>query len=280
MDVRVAIIPAAGLGTRILPYSKEIPKEMLPVIIKSKTTIIVKPVLHYIFDALYDVGFRIYYFIVGRGKRVIENYFTPDWNYVEYLIKHNKEELAEVLKKFYEKLERSEIVMINQPYPKGFGDAILRTKTIMIDNNFLVHAGDDIVYPDHALNIVNLLQHYKKLNPDAIFLYDRSEHPERYGVVIGEEYGNIIKVDDVIEKPSRPPSNNVIVAIYIFNKKIYHALEKTRPLQGEHQLTDAIRYIIKYGGKVYAIKVMGKRLDLGTPEYYLEALKTFVNENM
>ncbi len=278
MYLRSAVIPAAGLGTRMLPYSKEVPKEMLPVIIRDKKSVIVKPVLHYIFDALYDAGFRRYYFVVGRGKRLIEDYFTPDWNYVDYLAKIGKEYLAELLTSFYKRLEKVEIIMINQPYPRGFGDAILRTKSFMVDDVFLVHAGDDIIYPEHRQTIQELIFYYNKFRPKAVFLYDESIHPERYGVIIGEEHNGVLHVYDVIEKPSKPPSNKVIIAIYIFDKEIYDALIYTKPKNGEHQLTDAIRYLIKKGEKVYAIKVRGKRLDLGTPEYYLEALRVFVEE--
>jgi len=126
VKITSAVIPAAGLGTRMLPYSKEIPKEMLPVITGYKKNVMVKPVLHYIFDALYDIGFRRFYFIVGRGKRLIEDYFTPDWNYVDYLLKVGKESLAKLLADFYKEIEATEIIMINQPYPRGLGDAIFK----------------------------------------------------------------------------------------------------------------------------------------------------------
>jgi len=263
----------------MLPYSKEIPKEMLPVIIQCEKGVVVKPVLHYIFDALYDVGFRRFYFIVGRGKRLIEDYFTPDWNYVDYLLKVGKESLAKLLADFYKEIEATEIIMINQPYPRGLGDAILRTRSFMVDDVFLVHAGDDIIYPNHGQCINELITHYYKFRPKAVFLYTESVHPERYGVIVGEEHDGVIYVQDVIEKPLRPPSNRVIVAIYIFDKEIYNALENTRPCKGEHQLTDAIKYLIRKGEDVHAIKVRGKRLDLGTPEYYLEALSIFVEKN-
>ncbi len=280
MKIRSVVIPAAGLGTRMLPYSKEIPKEMLPVIIRDKNGILVKPVLHYIFDALYDIGFRRFYFVVGRGKRLIEDYFTPDWNYVDYLYKNGKEFLAKLLVDFYKRLENTEIIMINQPYPRGFGDAVLRTRSFMVDEVFVVHAGDDIVYPSHSLCIYSLVLHYEKYRPKAVFLYDESPYPQRYGVIVGEEHNDIIYVYDVIEKPSEPPTNKVIVAVYVFDREIYEALISTRPDKGEHQLTDAIRYMIKKGEEVHAIRVKGKRLDLGTPEYYLEALKVFVEENI
>jgi len=87
VSIMAAIVPAAGLGSRLLPFSKEVPKEMLPLIVRTDYHIIVEPG---IFDSLYKAGFRKFYFIVGRGKRVIEDYFTPDWNYVDFLLKKGK----------------------------------------------------------------------------------------------------------------------------------------------------------------------------------------------
>lgn len=279
MCIEAAVIPAAGLGTRLLPYTKGIPKEMLPIIVKENNRILVKPALQYIFESLYDSGIRRYYFIVGRGKRVIEDYFTPDYQYIEFLEEMGKKELASILKRFYERIENSEIIMINQPLPRGFGDAVLRTRSFMTNNLFIVHAGDDIIYPNHAESIKALINHYRRFQPKIAFLYDYSDHPERYGVIVGEEIGDYIVVEDVIEKPLRPPSNKVVIAIYIFDKDIYDALNEVRPKTGEHQLTDAIRYLLKKGESVHAVRVNGRRLDLGTPQYYLDALKAFVQEN-
>ena len=276
--MHTAIITAAGLGTRMLPFSKEIPKEMMPLIVKMSSCVIVKPVLHYIFDSLYEVGFRKFYLIVGRGKRIIEDYFTPDWSYVEFLLKNGKEHLAKMLIEFYERIEKCDIVMVNQPSPRGFGDALLRSRPFMTDSVFLVHAGDDIIYPNHVDSIRRLVGHYREYRPKVAFLYDVSDTPERYGVIVGEDRDGYIEVEDVVEKPSKPPSNSVVVAIYIFDQDIYDALEKTRPMRGEHQLTDAIRYLIRRGEKVHAVRVQGRRLDLGTPDQYFRALKTMVEE--
>ena len=278
MRLSTAVITAAGLGTRMLPFSKEVPKEMMPLIVKSDNGVVVVPVLHYIFESLYGAGFRKFYFVVGRGKRVIEDYFTPDWNYVEFLRRSERDHLAIVLARLYEKLESCDIVMINQPSPRGFGDAVLRTRSFMVEDAFLVHAGDDIIYPSHVDNVRRLVEHYYRYRPKAVFLYDVSSTPERYGVIVGRERDGYVDVIDVVEKPSEPPSNKVIVAIYIFSRDVYNALERTRPRQGEHQLTDAIRYLIRRGESVHAIRVSGRRLDLGTPDQYFRALRVMVEE--
>jgi len=278
MGVENAVLTVAGLGTRMLPFSKEVPKEMMPLIVRSANGIAIMPVLHYIFDSLYEVGFRKFYFVVGRGKRVVEDYFTPDWSYVELLQRVGKDSSARILIEFYEKVEQCSIVMVNQPSPRGFGDAVLRTRPFMIEDVFLVHAGDDITYPNHVDNVKRLIEHYYRYRPKAVFLYDVSSNPERYGVIVGREANGYIEVEDLVEKPAKPPSNRVVVAIYIFDQDIYDALDKTRPIQGEHQLTDAIKYLIKRGEKIHAVRVSGKRLDLGSPDQYYHALKTMVEK--
>jgi len=277
-NIESAVLTVAGLGTRMLPFSKEVPKEMMPLIVRTTNGVAVVPILHYIFDSLYDAGFRRFYLVVGRGKRVVEDYFTPDWGYVEFLQRAGRDSLARMLTEFYEKVEQCDIVMVNQPSPKGFGDAVLRTRPFMAEEAFLVHAGDDIIYPNHVDNLKRLLEHYYRHRPKLVFLYDVSSNPERYGVIVGREADGYMEVDDIIEKPERPPSNRVVVAIYIFDRDIYNALDEIRPIQGEHQLTDAIRYLSKRGERIHAIRVSGRRLDLGTPDQYFHALKNIVEE--
>jgi len=272
-------LPAAGLGTRMIPYSKEIPKEMLPIIIRDKDGYVVKPILHYIYDCLYDIGVRTFYFIIGKGKRVIEDYFTPDWDYIDLLLKKGKVREASLLNDLYNKLENSNILMINQPYPKGFGDAILRAGDFVTSDRFIVHVGDDITYPNHVENLIRMIKHFEEKNPKALLLYTWSQHPERYGVLIGEDKGEYMVVKDIVEKPSKPPSNNVVVGVYVFDKTIFRALEETKPADGgEHELTDAIKKLIVEGYEVHALKSEGIRLDIGSPEYYYEALKILLKQ--
>ncbi|MCS7365577.1 MAG: sugar phosphate nucleotidyltransferase [archaeon GB-1867-035] len=275
MIVKSAIIPAAGLGTRMLPYTKEVPKEMLPVVVKTDASFEFKPVLHFIFDALYDVGVRYFYFIVGRGKRIIEDYFTPDWKYVEHLEHIGKSKLADRLRVFYNKLEKCNILMVNQPVPRGFGDAVLRAAPFMASEPFFIHAGDDILYPNHSSNLSMMIDHYEKHGLDGVLLYEKVDNPELYGVIVGEEIGDYIVVERVVEKPKFSPSNNAIVAVYLFNGSLFHALKETKPKSGEHQLTDAIDYLLRSEKQIHALKIKGSRVDLGLPEHYLRALKLF-----
>jgi len=124
--IRKVVIPAAGLGTRLFPATKEQPKEMLPIFSTATNgDVSVKPVVQMVFEQLYDVGFREFCYVVGRGKRGIEDHFTPDSNFVRLLEGMGKNGQATELEDFYEKLRTSTIMWVNQPEPKGFGNAVL-----------------------------------------------------------------------------------------------------------------------------------------------------------
>ena len=278
--MKTAVLTAGGLGVRMLPLSIAIPKEMTPLIIAKNSHLFPIPALHYIFDSLYETGFRRFYIVVGRGKHTIEEYFFPNKNLLRFVEKSGQKHLAKFLSNTYGKMKNCQIATIYQQFPKGFGDAVLRTKDFMVEDSFLLHAGDDITYPNHIMNINALLSHHLKNKPKISFLCEKARFPERYGVIIGEDKGDYIDVTDVLEKPTKPPSNNVVIAVYVFDRDIYNALEATKPRKGEHQLTDAIRYLIRRGEKVHAIKISGYRLDLGSPDTYLEALKVLVKANM
>jgi len=275
---KISVIPAAGLGTRLLMATKEVPKEMLPVFDAGPAGYLcVKPLLQVIYEKLYDVGFRTFCFIVGRGKRAIEDHFSCDWEFVRYLESRGKTRHAEELASFYKRLERSTIMFVNQPEPKGFGDAIYRVKELTRSEPFLVHAGDDLVLSSENSHIVRLMRVFYEKKADAAFLIEEVEDPRRFGVIRGvKESPGVYRVVDVVEKPETPPSRMAIVAIYVFNDSIYDALEKTGPgYGGEIQLTDAIGRLIIDGGRVFAVKLLPdeKRIDISTPDSYWNALR-------
>jgi UDP-glucose pyrophosphorylase (EC 2.7.7.9) len=139
--LKKAVITAAGLGTRLLSETKELPKEMLPIFQRVNGELALKPLLQVIFEQLYDVGIRDFCFVIGRGKRSIEDHFTPDWDFLEYLLKAGKELAAKSIEIFYKKVEDSNISWVNQPQPRGFGDAVLRAeKFVANDNLWLLQA--------------------------------------------------------------------------------------------------------------------------------------------
>ena len=133
------VITAAGRGTRLLPFTKEMPKEMMPIFSKSFTNKkVVMPLLQYVFEQMYTMGFRNYCFVVGRDKRSIEDHFTPH----ESFLKEITVDYRNYMKKFYKKLESSDLIWINQNKPLGFGDAVKRTEKYVGKEDFIVHAGD------------------------------------------------------------------------------------------------------------------------------------------
>ena len=275
--LRKAVVPAAGLGTRLLTATKEMPKEMLPIFSRGVGgSLVLKPMLQAIFEQLYDAGFREFCFIVGRGKRAIEDHFNKDSGFLTFLRARGKGHLASELEDFYAKIDDSVIIFINQPEPRGFGDAVLRARPFTSDEPFLVHAGDDLVLSEENSHIKRLVSAFSTRRADAVFFIEEVENPSAYGVVSVEPLGEgLYKVLDIVEKPERPPSNLATIAIYVFSPAIYDAIRRTEPDKtGEIQLTDAIRLLVREGRPIYALELLEgeRRVDIGTPEGYWRAL--------
>lgn len=275
--IRKVVIPSAGLGTRLLPATKEQPKEMLPIFVKGANgKLCLKPLLQLIFENLYDAGFREFCFITGRGKRSIEDHFTLDNSFIQYLKRRNRFGSATELEAFYEKVQRSTIIFISQPEPRGFGDAVYHAKSFTDAEAFVVHAGDDLIISEKNQYLLNLIRVFENYKPAAIFCVEKVKNPQKYGVIVGEKLtNNVYQVNRVIEKPAKPPSNIAIVAAYVFSPKIYQAIEETLPdANNEVQLTNAIQRLIDKNCPVYAVELGSneKRVDIGTPQSYLRAL--------
>jgi UTP--glucose-1-phosphate uridylyltransferase len=279
--LKKAVIPAAGLGTRLLPITKELPKEMLPVIALTKSgQPCLKPMLQPIFEQLYDVGFREFAFIVGRGKRAIEDHFSPDEAFIQNLKNKNKKDLAEDLQEFYKKINNSNILFINQPKPKGFGDAVGRAALFTGNEKFLMQAGDDLIISRNNNHLKAAIKTFEEYDADTLFLVEEVPDPRKYGVITGKEVKpGIFQVTNLVEKPEKPPSNLAIVALYNFKPVIYKAIKKVKPdRNGEIQLADALKLLIDWNCKVYGLKLKPneRRIDIGTAESYLEMLKSTV----
>jgi UTP--glucose-1-phosphate uridylyltransferase len=276
--VNKVIIPAAGLGTRLFPATKEQPKEMLPIFSTAlHGEMSVKPVVQMVFEQLYDAGLREFCYIVGRGKRGIEDHFTPDLDCIKNLEGMGKNGQATDLEDFYRKLETSKIMWVNQPAPKGFGNAVLMAQPFVQNEDCLVHAGDSCIISKNMDYIKQLLDVYARFKADATFIVLEIEKPKQYGIVEGDEVEHgVIKVNKVTEKPEKPKTNMAIMAMYIFRPIIFKALNETKPgKNGEIQLTDAIQKLVDWNLKVYAVKLdkTYSHLDIGSPERYWEALE-------
>ncbi len=274
--IKKAVIPAAGLGTRLLFATKEQPKEMLPIFSNSMHSgLCLKPLLQLIFEQLFDLGVKEFYFVVGRGKRSIEDHFTPDKDYLEVLSRKDKHAIAADLESFYKKVERSTIVWINQPEAKGFGHAVMMTRNVIGDEPFIVHAGDNYVTSSSNNHVRNLINELNKHKADAVITLQEVHDTRHYGVAYVKTTKDGFDVVRVEEKPKRAQSKLAIRAIYVFKPVIIEALKKIKPSKAEElQLTDGIQKLIDWGLQVRGIKLKRSDvcLDIGTPDTYWEAL--------
>ncbi|MHA1334007.1 MAG: sugar phosphate nucleotidyltransferase [Candidatus Odinarchaeia archaeon] len=255
--IKKAVIPAAGLGTRLLTATKEMPKEMLPLFAKGANgNICLKPILQLIFEQLYDAGFREFCIIVGRGKRAIEDHFNVDKGFVEFLKEKKKIDHATDMESFYQKLLNSHIIFMNQPAPKGFGDAVYRAKPFTGSESFLVNAGDDLVVSKNGDHLRRLIKVFEEKNADAAFLVEEVDDPRKYVVIEGEEVEeNVYHVKNIVEKPSEPVSKIAAIAVYIFRSRIYKALLKAVLKVNEEQPLKAVEAAEKHLGSLKEKKI-------------------------
>ena len=216
------VITAAGKGTRLLPFTKEMPKEMMPIFSSMFTKKkVVLPLLQYIYEQLYSMGFRDYCFVVGRDKRSIEDHFTPHKTYLKELTGDYKKFIT----KFYQKLESSHMIWVNQNKPLGFGDAVRRAERYVGNEDFIVHAGDVTILSKSKHPISRLVDAAKR-NPDAkaILLCRKIKDFKRYGVPTVEKLSkNLFVVKEVVEKPDKPKSDFGILPLYYFKADIFLA---------------------------------------------------------
>ncbi len=266
------VIPAGGLGTRLLPITKVIPKEMMPLFLHGKNgEIIVKPLIQIIYEKNFKFGLREYCIIVGKQKRTIKDHFTPNQ---EFLINfHKNTRFRTDLEKFHSMLNKSKIFWVNQPNPRGFGDAVKHAGSFVGNDDFLVTAGDTLL-PTGDKIIKKLLNSKLQGENDAIILLKKVSNPKRFGVAVIKEEKHKIKVINVEEKPKKPKSNLSIVALYRFRPSIIKALNEIKPNKTELQLTSGIQKLIDWGGNVSAIILDEKDqvIDIGTADSYLETI--------
>ena len=263
-----AVITVAGSGSRLLPFSRGAPKEMLPYCAKAKDgRLILKPVIEGVYESLYEHGCRKFCFITGRGKRSIEDYFLADDS-----ARHARGDLQE----FYKKIRSSHIEYVQQPQPRGFGDAVLRAEIFAGSDSFLLNAGDDMVLSPGNSHLQRLESAFFSSGADLAFLVDKVKDPRQYGVVEGESIGaGTFRVRRLEEKPERPRSNLAVVATYIFKPSIFSELEGARPdRNGEIQLESAIESAVARGRCVAVeLEARERRLDVGTPESYAACIR-------
>ncbi|PAD67850.1 UTP--glucose-1-phosphate uridylyltransferase [Bacillus sp. 7586-K] len=264
--VRKAIIPAAGLGTRFLPATKAMPKEMLP--------IVDKPTIQYIIEEAIASGIEDIIIVTGKGKRAIEDHFDHNFELEQNLIEKEKFELLEKVK------QSSEINLhyIRQKEPKGLGHAVWCARKFIGDEPFAVLLGDDIVEADIPC-LKQLISEYEKTGSSVIGVQsvpDNQTH--RYGIIDPlEREGNLHKVNRFVEKPEKgtAPSNLAIMGRYVLTPEIFDLLENQQTgTGGEIQLTDAIQKLNSLQS-VYAYDFEGVRYDVGEKFGFIQTTLEF-----
>lgn len=267
--IRKAVIPAAGFGTRFLPETKAMPKEMLP--------IVDKPTIQYIVEEIKASGIEQILIISGHAKRAIEDHFDSSPELEQHLYESGKMDLLkEVLQ-----VASVKIHYTRQQYMRGLGDAILCAKEFMDGEPFGVILGDDVVYNGSGEPALKqLISQYDKTGGTIIGCQlVRPEQVSSYGIINGTptENPDLLKVKNMIEKPSieEAPSRFAALGRYVITPEVFKILEQTKPGKGgEIQLTDALRVMAK-NGNVYAYNFKGKRYDTGNKLGYLKATVEF-----
>lgn len=255
MKVRKAIIPAAGLGTRFLPATKAMPKEMLP--------IVDKPTIQYIIEEAIDSGIEDIIIVTGKGKRAIEDHFDHSFELEQNLLEKGKLELLNEVQKTSKLVD---IHYIRQKEPKGLGHAIWCARKFIGNEPFAVLLGDDIVKAEKPC-LQQLMEQYERYNASIIGVqHVLDEEVSRYGIVDGTKIAErFYSVSNLVEKPKQEeaPSNLAILGRYILTPKIFEILSHQQPgAGGEIQLTDAISKLNHYEA-VYAYDFEGVRYDVG-----------------
>jgi UTP--glucose-1-phosphate uridylyltransferase len=272
MNIDIAVVPVAGLGTRLLPATKSQPKEMLPVGRK--------PVVQYVIEELTRMGTRQVLFVTGPGKASIENHFDLNSELIQTLRDTGKEELLAELE-----FERSAVQYFytRQRQLLGLGHAVLCARSFVGRRPFIVALGDSIIGMHAESDVIRRMSRcFMERDAVAVIAFEEVplEDVSSYGVASPKTAGDVFELADVIEKPSpeEAPSNLAIAARYILSPAVFDALERQAPGKGgEIQLTDAIRALIREGGKAYGVRLTGgeRRYDIGNFDAYFQAFVEF-----
>lgn len=263
MDITKVVIPVAGWGTRSLPATKNIPKEMLP--------IYKKPVVQYVVEEAIQTGLTDVIFVNNQNKKIIEDHF--DYNFVleELLERKGKTEL---LKEIRDVAEMANIISVRQKLQLGLGHAVLCAREVVKNEPFAVMVGDDLVFGMEP-GIQQLVDVARSEHMAVIGVVEvPQEKVNRYGIINGEEYApGIFRVRSLVEKPAvkDAPSRMAIVGRYVLIPEIFDHLDKIEPgVGGEIQLTDALQGLAAEN-KLLAVRMRGRRFDAGDWAEYLTA---------
>ncbi|MFC0471813.1 UTP--glucose-1-phosphate uridylyltransferase [Halalkalibacter kiskunsagensis] len=269
MKIKKAIIPAAGYGTRSLPITKVIPKEMFP--------INGKPAIDYIVREAITSGIEEILIVVSRNKNMIMDYFDRSLELETFLEKNNKQHLIKKIT-----VPNIHIQFVRQPIAKGLGDAIRLGKPFVNNEPFAVLLPDDI-FIENESSLGKLMNVYQMVNSNVIGVKKVEEDLlKNYGVIDGKQVSDHLhEITNLIEKPqSSPPSNLAVAGRYILHPDIFSYLHRVKPGSGgELQLTDALKDMLK-DKPCYGQELLGDRYDIGSDKEYFELLKRLHDEQI
>jgi UTP--glucose-1-phosphate uridylyltransferase len=263
-----AVIPAAGLGTRFLPATKAMPKEMLPVVDK--------PAIQYVVEEATLAGIHDILIIIGRNKNNLSNHFdsVPE-------LERNLEQKGDMdkLAKVQQSSDLADIHFVRQGEPKGLGHAVLRARAHVGDHPFAVLLGDDLIDERDALLTTMLAEHERTGAAIVALMEVEPDHIHMYGAAAVEATDNddVVKVTGLVEKPKAEdaPSNLAVIGRYVLSPDVFDILERTEPGKGgEIQLTDALQELAAdpHGPGVYGVVFRGRRYDTGDRVDYIKAI--------
>jgi UTP--glucose-1-phosphate uridylyltransferase len=255
MSIRKAVLPVAGLGTRVLPASKVVPKELLP--------LVDKPTLQYIVEEAVAAGIEEIIFVTSSSKRSIEDHFDVSYELEQTLERKGKRKALEEIRRVQ---SMATYVSVRQPKALGLGHAVWCARKLVGDEPFVVMLGDDLVDPETPC-LPRMIEIYEQYNSSVLSLFT-TDDVTPFGIAAVEEKGaGVVKVNHLVEKPTpaEAPSNLAVAGRYILTPDIFELLEKTPPgAGGEIQLTDALQ-MQAHAGNCYGLRFSGIRYDSGNP---------------
>jgi UTP--glucose-1-phosphate uridylyltransferase len=266
--VTKAIFPVAGLGTRFLPATKSIPKEIM--------TLVDRPLIQYAIDEARAAGIKEFIFVTSRGKSALEDYFDVAPELESALRKAGKDQLLDILKET--NMDSGAIAYIRQNRPMGLGHAVWCARRLIGNEPFAVLLPDDVIAAEKPC-LAQMVDAYEQTGGNVVAAMEVApEKTASYGVLdIAEDMGSIVKAKGMVEKPKAgtAPSNLAVIGRYILTPKIMTNLNKMKQgAGGEIQLTDAIAEEVK-SGKVFGYRFRGQRYDCGSKAGFLQATVAF-----
>lgn len=267
--VTKAVFPVAGLGTRFLPATKSIPKEMM--------TLVDRPLIQYAIDEAREAGIRDFIFVTARGKSALEDYFDDAPELEAVLRRAGKTELLAILSKT--NMDSGAIAYVRQNRAKGLGHAVWCAKRLIGNEPFAVLLPDDVIAAEKPC-LAQMMEAYQQTGGNVIAAMEVSpEKTSSYGILdVEEDMGQIVKVRGMVEKPAAgsAPSNLAVIGRYILSPQVMGNLNKLRAgAGGEIQLTDAIAQEAQHPGRVFGYRFRGQRYDCGSKAGFLQATVAF-----